>query len=138
MSTRTWIYGCRRRATSPSVIPTKGGLFFNLLRDDLGHRADVSNVNYEVSYSRGLRAGEYVVNVHLFRSGTAELPLPVTIVVTEKVKPDALTQQLLGTRVQLRYEGEELTALRFRLDKQGNLVQGSVNSLPKPLRRNRV
>jgi hypothetical protein len=36
--------------------------------------------------------------------------------------------------VELRKEGQELTALRFRLDANGDLVVGSVNSLFKPLR----
>ena len=34
--------------------------------------------------------------------------------------------------VQLRKESQELTALRFRLDANGGLVAGSVNSLFKP------
>ena len=46
---------------APDDIPVgysnKGGLFFNLLRDDLGIYKDNSPVNYEVSYSRGISKG---------------------------------------------------------------------------------
>jgi len=43
---------------APGDVPVgysnKGGLIFNLLRDDLGGQADVTQINYEVSYSRGV------------------------------------------------------------------------------------
>ena len=49
---------------APDDIPVgysnKGGLFFNLLRDDLGKYKDNSPINYEVSYSRGISEG----NIH--------------------------------------------------------------------------
>ena len=35
----------------------KGGALFNLLRDDLGKTMDLSEINHESAYSRGLRAG---------------------------------------------------------------------------------
>src|SRR3546814_4795707 len=43
-------------------------------------------------------------------------------------------RQLVTTTVELKKENEELTAFRFRLDNDGNLVRGSVHSLQKPLR----
>jgi hypothetical protein len=43
-------------------------------------------------------------------------------------------KQLVTTTVQLRKESQELTALRFRLRPDGDLVVGSVNHLFKPLR----
>ena len=60
---------------APDDIPVgysnKGGLFFNLLRDDLGIYKDNSPVNYEVSYSRGISDGVYIANVHLYREDKA-------------------------------------------------------------------
>ena len=44
----------------------QSGHIFNLLRDDLGIEGDATNLNYEVSYSRGIPSGEYVVNVHMY------------------------------------------------------------------------
>ena len=59
---------------APGDIPVgysnKGGVIFNLLRDDLGKRADATGMNYEVSYSRGIVPGEYTVNLHLYRNVT--------------------------------------------------------------------
>ena len=47
---------------APDDIPVgysnKGGIFFNLLRDDLGIYKDNSPVNDEVSYSRGISRGK--------------------------------------------------------------------------------
>jgi hypothetical protein len=31
----------------------KGGHIFNLLRDDLGHKGDITGLNYEMAFSRG-------------------------------------------------------------------------------------
>jgi len=55
-------------------------------------------------------------------------------VASVKASPEESTRQILTTTVDLRKENEEITAFRFRLDGQGNLVAGSVNSLNKPLR----
>lgn len=51
----------------PVGYSNKGGLLFNLLRDDLGDRPDATPLNYENTYSRGIIAGEYIVNVHCYR-----------------------------------------------------------------------
>ena len=67
---------------APDDIPVgysnKGGLFFNLLRDDLGIYKDNSPVNYEVSYSRGISKGTYIANVHLYRCDTTLLSIKAT------------------------------------------------------------
>ncbi len=112
----------------------KGGLIFNLLRDDLGGQADVTQINYEVSYSRGVPAGEYTVNVHLYRDMSGQLPLPVNFSVCVKSKPKVAAKLILTTNLQLQHQGKELTAFRFSLDDNGQLVSGSVHDLPKPLR----
>ena len=56
---------------APDDIPVgysnRGGLFFNLLRDDLGVYKDPTPINYEVAYSRGINPGEHIVNLHLYR-----------------------------------------------------------------------
>lgn len=112
----------------------KGGLIFNLLRDDLGGQADVTEINYEVSYSRGVPAGEYTVNVHLYRDMSGQLPLPVTVTVSVKSAPNLAAKRILTTKLKLNHQGQEMTAFRFALDEDGRLVAGSVHDLPKPLR----
>lgn len=118
----------------PVGYSNKGGDFFNLLRDDLGKVSDVTNLNYEIAYSRGIPAGEYTVNLHMYRGGSASFPVAVKVVASVKSSPEESTRQLLTTTVLLHKENEELTAFRFRLDEHGKLVQGSVHSLQKPLR----
>jgi hypothetical protein len=60
-----WVQG-------PGDVPVgysnKGGRLFNLLRDDLGLQSDAAKINYESSFSRGIVEGEYVINVHLYKS----------------------------------------------------------------------
>ena len=123
---------------APGDIPVgysnKGGMVFNLLRDDLGLHADFSGLNYEVSYSRGTPAGDYTVNLHLYRDLSGDLPVPVTVVVSVKPSPEQAAKQILATKVALKQEGQELTAFRFALDDSGRLVRGSVNDLPRTLR----
>ncbi len=123
---------------APGDVPVgysnKGGLIFNLLRDDLGGQADVTAINYEVSYSRGVPSGEYTVNVHLYRNMSARLPLPVNVSVSVKASPSQAAKRILTTRLNLEHQGQELTAFRFSLNEDGRLVSGSVHDLPKPLR----
>jgi hypothetical protein len=123
---------------APGDIPVgysnKGGVIFNLLRDDLGKRADATGMNYEVSYSRGIPAGEYTVNVHLYRNTAGVFPIPVTVVTSVKKSSKESARQLLASNIELVREGEELTVYRFRLSENGDLVPGSVHSLQRKLR----
>jgi hypothetical protein len=123
---------------APGDVPVgysnKGGAVFNLLRDDLGSRADVTGLNYETSYSRGILPGEYTVNLHLYRNPSKAYPVPVTVVTSVKRSADEAARQLLASKVLLVREGEEMTVYRFRLNESGAMVAGSVHSLDKPLR----
>jgi hypothetical protein len=126
-----WVQG-------PGDIPVgysnKSGGLFNLLRDDLGHVMDVSGLNYESSYARGVLPGEYVVNLHLYRNVAGRLPVTAKVVVSTKPDPDGPMRQVLFSDVELRRDGEELTVFRFSLDDQGRLISDSVSNLHKPLR----
>jgi hypothetical protein len=126
---------------APGDVPVgysnKGGAAFNLLRDDLGSRVDVTGLNYETSYSRGIVPGEYTVNLHLYRNPSRAYPVPVTVVTSVKRRADLAARQLLASKALLVREGEEMTVYRFRLSEAGSLVAGSVHSLDKPLRAGR-
>lgn len=123
---------------APGDVPVgysnRSGALFDLLRDDLGDVLDATDLNYEIAYSRGMAGGEYVANIHLYRNAAAIYPVPVTMVVSVKQPGGTSSRQILTTQLDLEREGEELTCLRFRLDAQGRLEQGSVHSLFKPLR----
>jgi hypothetical protein len=126
-----WVQG-------PGDVPVgysnKGGGLFNLLRDDLGKQMDLSGENYEVSYSRGLSAGEYTVNLHLYRNRSRQQSIPVKIVTSVKRGPNKVSKQILVSDTGLDREGQERTVFRFRLDEDGALDQDSVTTLFRPLR----
>lgn len=107
----------------------RGGLVWNLLRDDLGTAGDSMPLNYENAYSRGLPAGEYIINVHGFRvSGT----VPVSVEVRKGATGER--QELLFRETVDITNKQERTAIRFKLDAKGNVVSGSVNSIHQPIR----
>jgi hypothetical protein len=118
----------------PVGYSNKGGLVFNLLRDDLGRRVDITGLNYETSYSRGIVPGEYTINLHLYRNPSRTFPVPVTVVTSVKANGEESARQLVASEVLLASEGEELTVYRFELTDTASLVAGSVHSLYKPLR----
>ena len=118
----------------PVGYSNKGGAVFNLLRDDLGHQLDLSGLNYESSYSRGVVPGEYTVNLHLYRNRATTVDVPVTVIVSTKPSSELPARQILMSKVDLAREGQEKTVFRFKLTEGGIVVPGSVNSLQRPLR----
>jgi hypothetical protein len=122
----------------PVGYSNKGGAVFNLLRDDLGKRADVTGLNYETSYSRGIPPGEYTVNLHLYRNPSQTYPVQVTVVTSVKRDTAERAEQLLASKVLLLHDGDETTVYRFRLTEEGDLVAGSVHSLFRELRSRRT
>lgn len=119
---------------APVGYSNKAGGIFNLLRDDLGELSDLTKLNYEFSYSRGVPAGDYTINTHLYRNRAKVYPVPVTVVVSVRNSEDTSTRQILSAQVEMQRDGQETTALRFKLDEKGNLVTGSVHDLPRALR----
>ena len=121
---------------APGDVPVgfwnQGGHYFNLLRDDLGLEGDATGRNYEVSYSRGIPAGEYIVNVHMYGPVPAGVRVPARVVVSVKPKYGEL-RQILETTIELTHRGQEETAFRFQLTADGELVPGSVNTLRRRL-----
>jgi hypothetical protein len=117
----------------PVGYSNKGGVLFNLLRDDLGNLPDATPLNYENAYSRGVVPGEYVVNVHCYRCPVVPQKVDVEVSINtggngKSVKPVATTA------LELRANGQERTALRFRLDASGNIEPRSMNNIFRPLR----
>lgn len=127
-----WLTGPGERR--PVGYSNLSGTLWNLLRDDRGDEEDNTRLNYENAYTRGIVAGEYVVNVHCY--DCKKLPVPVVVEVSIKV-PGANgkggIRRLITTTVTLHTAKQEVTAVRFRLTKDGRVVKGSVNRVYKPL-----
>src|SRR5690349_14451401 len=90
---------------APGDVPVgysnKGGAVFNLLRDDLGKQLDLSGLNYESAYARGIVPGEYTVNAHLYRNRSPAAVIPVTAVITVNEGPDKPPHQILTSHADL-------------------------------------
>lgn len=113
----------------------EGGMM-HLDRDDRGVSNDtivingqkvVNPLNQEVVTIRGFAPGEYTVNVHYYETKNGE-PVNVNVSVV-KVNPRAEVVYYGG--VTLQRKGDEATAVRFTVDRDG-LVTG-VNTLAKTL-----
>ncbi len=107
----------------------KGGRYVNLLRDDLGDE-DGFPLNFEVSYSRAVPAGEWVLNLHLFNTRGDPSPVPVHVEVMMKLSDKFVT--IHKSDEVLTTQGQELTVIRFTLDDKGGVVGKS--RIPTPLR----
>lgn len=111
------------------------GNYFSLFRDDLGTDY-TSQWRYEITAARGtIRDGEYVFNLHLFSDGAAEAPIPVDVVVWYKTPRDGRLVLWRGV-VMLRFTGEEVTAVRFRMQNEA-LLPGSLHHTLAHLRAER-
>ena len=113
---------------APGDVPVgysnKGGAVFNLLRDDLGHQLDLSGLNYESSYSRGIVPASTRSTSTSTATGPVQPPVPVTVIVSSKRDAQDPARQILMSKVELDREGQERTVFRFRLTEGGEVVAG--------------
>jgi len=126
-----WVKGPGDR---PVGYSRKNGTAFDLLRDDLGSKRDLTNLNYEFAFSHGAPAGEYIINLHLFRLGSEPPPIIVKVVISLRDPTTGALTKIAARQVMLARQGEEVTVQRFRLNARGALVPNSLNQLPKHLR----
>ena len=75
-----------------------------------------------------------MINLHLYRALVQSTPVDVRVVASVRKNPSSDSTPLVTTTVPLKKVGQELTAIRFKLDAKGGLVPGSLNSIYKPLR----
>jgi hypothetical protein len=109
----------------------------HLDRDDLGRSNDVVNQNGEslVEYKenrevvtiRGVIAGEYIVNIHMFAKRGVQTPTPVTVRL-EKINP---YKTVVTKKINLENTADEKTAFRFVLDRNGNVKD--INEISKKI-----
>ncbi len=118
----------------PIGYSNKGSALVNLLRDDLGHFNDLTESNYEVTYSRGIVAGEWTVNLHAFRMDPGQPPPYAIRTVVSVMRPEFnRPKQILEKVTDLTRLGQERTVFRFKLSEEGKLIRGSTNDLQRPL-----
>jgi hypothetical protein len=110
--------------------------FLTLDRDDRGGTNDsiivngkkiASPIREEIVTVRGIVAGEYTVNVSHFQATTGQ-PVAASVKV-QKLNPTA--QVIFDNKLMLDHTGDEKTAVRFRLDAEGKVVD--VSQRPKSL-----
>jgi hypothetical protein len=110
--------------------------FLTLDRDDRGGVNDsiivngkkiASPIREEIVTVRGIVPGEYTVNVSHFQATTGQ-PVAANVKV-QKLNPTA--QVIFDNKLMLDHTGEEKTAVRFRLDAEGTVVD--VHQRPKSL-----
>lgn len=106
----------------------------HLDRDDLGKRNDIIQTplgpveyleNKEIVTLRGYVSGEYIVNVHMYRRNSKE---PNTEVYVQLDKINPIFKIITVKKVVLKDSGDEQTAFRFVLDKDGEVKE--INQLP--------
>lgn len=119
---------------APVGYSNRGGLYFDLLRDDLGFFQDITAANQEIAYSRGIPEGEYVVNVHMYRNQAEVWPVEVSVLVSLKTDLSEPAKPVLRTKVALVRDDQEETVYRFRIDGEGRLDYGSIHHIYKALR----
>ena len=110
------------------------GYYFNLLRDDRGTQFDTTPINYEISYSRGIAAGEYQANLHLYATDGGP-PINAKVIISV-VEPDQRARTaIIKKDVILKKFNEEITVARWTLSNKGKLKPNSVHALKKSLLR---
>lgn len=119
----------------PVGYSNKGGLLWNLLRDDLGKTADATPLNFEHSFTRGLPPGDYRVNVHCYNCPT--LPVEVDLEVSIKGGVEERMKTVSQTHITLNKNHEEKTGIAFSLDGDGRVIPESLNTVFEPLRTRR-
>jgi len=98
------------------------GKVFNLLRDDLGDSSDITRLNYENAYTRGMPDGKYIINVHAYANRAKKWPVNVLIRVWEINGNRSNTAFVRRTK--LLFLGQEITVLGFRVV-NGRIDRGS-------------
>jgi hypothetical protein len=107
--------------------------WLHLDRDDRGELNDTITVdgeevlypiNQEIITVRYRQAGEYIVNLYYYDKAGSD-PVPVEVKV-DRVNPTLTT--VFAETFELTAQDQELTALRFSIDREGNVF--GINRLP--------
>lgn len=105
----------------------KSGKVWSLLRDDRGMLDDLSGLNFESAFTRGLPDGEYAVNVRCYSCDVLPMPVSVDVRLAEGVL-------IWRGQVDVERDVQEKTAIRFRIA-DGKVVTDTVNHVFKQMKR---
>ena len=101
---------------------------YALVRDDVGFQNDPSNSNYEFGYARKSVKGEWIVNLHYYTSHIMQTTPPVDVYVSITRQHEDSSTVWMSKTITLSRKGEEITAFRFKVDTDGNLVADSIGN----------
>lgn len=118
----------------PVGYSNKSGKLWSLLRDDLGNTVDSTPFNFEDSFTRGIVAGTYYINVMCYHCPSVPQAVDVEVSVNNGEQGKSSLKVLVSTKVKLTKAGQERTAISFKLKADGTIEPGSMNSVFKPLR----
>ena len=94
---------------------------------EIDGRLVINPINQEIVTFRRMVPGEYVVNLHYYKSNTNQ---PVTAEVSfARVNP--VLEILYYGKVELNSAGDERTAVRFRMNPDGSIAD--INTMHKSL-----
>lgn len=113
----------------PVGFSNPNGVLWNLLRDDVGTVNDSTPLNYENAYTRGIVAGEYIINVHCYRCDSSEA---VPVIVEVRIRKGSKLILVAISKIKI-LPLQEMTAIRFLIDEKGNLIPSSVNRVQRHL-----
>jgi hypothetical protein len=123
---------------TPVGYSNLNGKVFNLVRDDLGTYADLTEMNYEVAFSRGIPEGEWIINLHWFSNAMGVVEVPVKVLITMKKLDDDASKEsplsIMSKSVKLMKVGQEMTVIRFLVDENQDVDKTSFTTEFKPLR----
>lgn len=111
----------------------KSGVVWNLLRDDVGRIEDVSPLNFENAYARGMPPGRWVINIHCYSCPTDQFPIDVQVELGYSV--DGNYRKLPNKTVTLNSQREEKTVMTFLVTEDGTIDHDSITDIYIPIRR---
>ena len=107
----------------------------HLDRDDLGSEYDTItmpdgtvvkyDVNQEILTIRGVVPGTYTLNIHMYNKNTST-PTNVTVTM-DKLNPRF--KRILQKTIVMNSSWEEVTIIRFTLDRKGNIIDSTMGVL---------
>lgn len=114
----------------PVGYSNKGGVLWNLLRDDLGTLPDFTPLNFETAITRGIMPGDYRVNVDCFRC--PQLPFDVSLEV--ETSRGGQIKSIATSTIHMTANHTEKTGIAFTVDADGDVDPSTLNTVFKKLR----